>query len=107
MSFTNFGRGSIDFAAINGAALSMLPSLLAHWLPGGRRQGREFVARNPKRGDRRPGSFAVNLTTGRWADFATCDRGGDVISLAAYLFGLSQGQAARHLAEMLGIGEGL
>ena len=46
------------------------------------------MARNPTRPDRRPGSFKINLTTGRWADFATGDRGGDPVSLAAYLFGL-------------------
>ena len=50
------------------------------------------------------GSFRVNLHTGQWADFATGDRGGDVISLAAYLSHLSQIEAAEKLAEMLGIG---
>ena len=49
-------------------------------------------------------SFSVNMRTGRWADFATGDRGGDVVSLAAYLHGLRQGEAARKLADMLGLG---
>jgi len=40
---------------------------------------------------------------GLWCDFATGDRGGDVISLAAYLFNLSQAEAARRIAAMLGI----
>jgi hypothetical protein len=43
------------------------------------------------------------MRTGRWADFATADRGGDPVSLAAYLFGLTQVQAARRLGEMLGV----
>lgn len=43
------------------------------------------------------------LRSGRWADFATDDKGGDVISLAAYLSGLSQAEAARELARALGI----
>lgn len=94
---------SLDFPRINAAALSALPSLLDRWLPGGRKQGAEWVARNPTRSDRRPGSFSVNTRTGRWADFATGDRGGDVISLAAYLHGLRQGEAARKLADMLGV----
>ena len=55
------------------------------------------------RSDRRPGSFSVNTRTGRWADFATGDRGGDVVSLAAYLHGLRQAEAARKLADMLGL----
>ena len=64
----------IDFVGINRAALSVLPSLLDRWLPGGRREGREYTVRNPRRADRRPGSFRINLNTGRWADFATGDR---------------------------------
>jgi hypothetical protein len=58
---------------------------------------------NPKRADRRLGSFSINLTTGRWADFATGDKGGDVVSLAAYLFDLSQAEAAGRIAAMLGL----
>ena len=50
----------------------------------------------------RPGSFSVNTRSGRWADFATGDRGGDVVSLAAYLHGMRQGDPARKLADMLG-----
>lgn len=91
----------IDFGKVNAAAISALPSLLDRWLPGGRREGREYVARNPRRADRTAGSFRINMTTGRWADFATGDTGGDPISLAAYLFDLSQFDAARRLAAML------
>lgn len=93
----------LDFDRINRAALASLPALVARWLPDGRREGVEYVARNPRRADRRAGSFRVNLHTGRWADFATDDKGGDVVSLAAYLAGTSQADAARHLADMLGV----
>ncbi len=96
-------KGRIDFGAINAAALLALPTLLRRWLPDGHRQGREWVALNPNRDDQRPGSFKVNLTTGKWADFATGDAGGDVISLAAYLSGTGQGDAANNLAAMLGV----
>lgn len=98
-------RGAIAFDKINNAALMRLPDLVARWLPDGKRRGREWVARNPKRADHRPGSFSVNLDTGRWADFATGDTGGDVVSLAAYLAGLSQSDAARELARMLGVSD--
>ena len=94
---------ALDFGRVNAAALTVLPSLLERWLPDGRKQGAEWVARNPMRSDRRPGSFSVNTRTGRWADFATGDRGGDVVSLAAYLHGLRQAEAARKLADMLGL----
>lgn len=94
----------IDFDAVNAAALASLPALCARWLPDGRRSGQEWIARNPKRADRRPGSFKVNLETGRWADFAVEDaRGGDPVSLAAYLAGSGQAEAAARLAEMLGV----
>ena len=95
--------GTVDFAAVNRAALARLPDILGRWLPGGRIEGREYVVRNPKRRDQRPGSFKINVDTGCWADFATGDRGGDPISLAAYLAGCSQVEAARQLAAMLGL----
>lgn len=93
----------VDFDRVNRAAISALPTLVARWLPGGRREGREYVVRNPMRADNRPGSFRINLSTGRWSDFATGDAGGDPISLAAFLFSLTQVEAARRLADMLGI----
>jgi hypothetical protein len=96
-------RSRLDFDAVNRAALAVLPALAARWLPHGCRRGTEWVAVNPTRADRKPGSFSVSLTTGRWADFATGDRGGDVVSLAAYLAGSSQIEAARALSVMLGI----
>ena len=101
-AFKSFNNNKF-FAEINSAALSALPSLLARWLPDGKLRSREYTARNPKRADRKAGSFKVNIHTGRWADFATGDKGGDVISLAAYLSGKGQGEAARELARMLGV----
>jgi hypothetical protein len=93
----------IDFPRINAAALANLTAILPRWLPDGRARWHEYTARNPTREDRRAGSFRINVATGRWADFATGDKGGDVISLAAYLFGLSQGEAATRLARMLSL----
>ena len=104
-SRSSSSRTPIDFEAINRAAVLALPILLARWLPNGKRVGREYLALNPKRADRHFGSFKIVLTgdrIGMWADFATGDKGGDVISLAAYLFGLSQTEAARRIANMLG-----
>ncbi len=96
-------HSQIDFESINRAALACLQELCARWLPDGRRRGHEYVARNPRRVDRRAGSFSVNLVSGRWADFAVGARGGDPVSLAAYLSGLGQAAAARQLADMLGV----
>ena len=96
-------RDNVNFAAVNQAALGYLPSLVRQWCPDGKRCGREYVALNPTRPDMHPGSFSVNLETGRWADFSTGDRGGDPVSLAAYVFGTSQVEAARTLAAVLGV----
>ena len=53
-------------------------------------------------------SCKVNLRTGRWADFASGEKGGekggDVIALAAAVHRMSQADAARKLARMLGLG---
>jgi hypothetical protein len=43
------------------------------------------------------------LNTGSWGDFATGERGGDLVSLAAYLFSITQVEAAKRIAAMLGI----
>ncbi len=97
---------SVDFVAVNDAALRALPALLRRWLPDGRVVGAEYVAKNPTRGDKRAGSFKVRLSgqrAGAWADFATSDRGGNVVSLTAFLHNLSQPDAARYLAMMLGV----
>jgi len=95
--------GFLNFSLINKIALREFSALLSKWLPDGRLKGREWVARNPIRADKRPGSFCINVDTGKWSDFATGDRGGDVISLAAYLTGVSQGEAAKRLADYLGV----
>jgi hypothetical protein len=99
--------GRIDFARVNRTALAVLPSLLARWLPGGRYEGAEYVALNPRRVDHRLGSFRINTCTGRWADFAIDGaRGGDVVSLFAYLAGIRQVEAAQRLADIFGIDSG-
>ena len=74
--------------------------LCRHWLPAGRKVGHEWHI-----GDIRGNcgsSCKINLRTGIWKDFATTDRGGDLISLCAAVFSISQSQAARKLSAMLG-----
>ena len=95
-----------DFAAVNRMALDALPTLVARWLPDGHRIGREWVCRNPRREDRRPGSFRVVLNgpkKGLWKDFASGEGGSDPVSLAAFIAGTKQTEAARSLAAMLGV----
>jgi hypothetical protein len=78
-------------------------------LPGGKIIAGEYVSLNPTRSDLNLGSFRIRLRgrrTGAWADFATGEKGGDPVSLVAYLENVSQIEAACLLARMLGIGPG-
>lgn len=90
---------SIDFKVI--AAALDPESCCQEWLSDGKKRGAEWVASNPMRADRKPGSFSVNLNTGLWADFADKGTSGhDMVSLYAYLkCGGNQVEAARALAE--------
>ena len=92
-----------DFSKIKAAALASIESVLSHYCPGGKRQGHEYLPLNPVRSDSKAGSFSINLNTGAWSDFATNDKGGDLIALVAYIEGVKQGEAANRLSQYLGL----
>ena len=85
--------------AVAAVALQQADILVPEWLPEGKPRANEWVSRNPTRADRHAGSFSVSLSTGRWFDFATHDGGGDLVSLAAYLWNVRQVDAARVIAD--------
>ena len=89
----------IDFDAIAAAALSNAESLLREWFPAGRREGHEYKIGNLN-GDKGK-SLSVNMNTGLWADFATGEKGADLIGLLARHRGCKKSEAARELAERL------
>src|SRR3990167_9546337 len=90
-----------DFKKIAQAALNRAGEFLTQWLPGGHIVGKEYVCGNLKGG---PGdSFKCNIETGKWADFATDECGGDLISLYARIENIKQGEAATRLADRLGM----
>jgi putative DNA primase/helicase len=96
----------VDFKQIASAALDSIDRLLNSWLPNGKREGHEFKALNPNRADQKVGSFSINLTNGRWADFADSDnaaKGGDLISLYGYINNLEPLEAAIEVASQVGI----
>lgn len=93
----------LNFKAVAGAALNNAESVCSHWAPDGKRQGHEWVAINPTRADSSARSFSINLNTGVWSDFATDDKGGDLIALVAYLERIEQGEACKRLAAFLGM----
>lgn len=94
---------SVNFDTIKAAALSSIESVLQRWAPGGKRHGREYQPLNPRRSDGKPGSFSINLDSSAWSDFATGDKGGDLIALVAYIDNVKQSEAAKRLAEFLGL----
>ncbi|WP_193452845.1 DUF927 domain-containing protein [Pseudomonas nitroreducens] len=93
------------FAEVKRAALQAIERVLARWLPGGKRVdgNKEYTAPNPTRTDKHAGSLKVNLVKGTWADFATGDKGGDLIDLVQYVEGCSQVDACNKLADFLSI----
>jgi putative DNA primase/helicase len=91
----------IDFGRIAAAALQGAETLVPQWLKDGRRVGHEWQCGSLS-GDA-GSSCSVNLNTGAWADFATGEKGRDLISLYGAINGLENGPAARELAEQLGI----
>lgn len=103
MSAPQHQSGRIDFGRVKDASLASAEAILRGLLPDGRREGAEWVARNPARSDEKPGSFKVNINSGKWGDFATGDHGGDLVSLAAFLSGVDQREAAIRLARALSI----
>jgi predicted P-loop ATPase len=82
----------MNFKEIGSDLLSQSSSLVPSWLPGGKLKGKEWVCGSIA-GE--PGeSLKVNLQTGKWADFATGEKGGDLISLYAAIHRLKQNEAA-------------
>lgn len=97
-----------SFAEVKRAAMSAIDQVLAHWLPGGKRVdgGKEYTAANPTRQDKRAGSLKVSLGKGTWSDFATGDKGGDLIDLVRYIEGCTEIEACTKLAEYLHVTAG-
>lgn len=97
-------RGRLDFRLIAARALDRIEAVCAHWLPAGKRSGHEWEI-----GDRHGAagrSLKIHLSgtkAGQWADFATGDKGGDLVSLVAFVDACPQADAARRLAEFLGV----
>jgi uncharacterized protein (DUF927 family) len=97
-----------SFADVKAASLKDIERVLAHWLPNGKRVdgGKEYTAPNPTRSDKRAGSLKVNLNKGTWADFATGDKGGDLIDLVRYLDGGTDVEACAKLTQLLSVSVG-
>ena len=87
---------------VKAAATGRVPALVQSWLPDGQRSDRNWLVCNPMRDDKKA-SLSVSLDSGAFFDFASGDKGSDVIALRAYLDRSDQGTAARKIADELGI----
>lgn len=76
-------------------------ALIEQWLPGGIKRGHEWQCGSL--GGEAGSSCSVNLTNGRWKDFATDEQGGDRLSLYAAIHGQSMAKAAVSVARELGL----
>jgi hypothetical protein len=91
----------IKFNELAEALLSRIDTLVPAWLPGGVTRGHEYVCGSLHGGSGT--SCSINLTTGQWADFASDEKGGDLISLYASMHGLTMGKAALQVARDEGL----
>jgi putative DNA primase/helicase len=93
-----------SIADIARAAESRAEQLVASWLPGGRREGHEWKCGDLSGAPGGSLSVAIGGTkVGRWADFATDAKGGDLVSLYAAIRGIGQGEAAKEVAQQIGM----
>lgn len=86
----------INFQGLAAELLAQAETLVPQWLPAGKKQGNEWVV-----GDLAGAageSCKINLNTGKFADFASDVKGGDLIALYAAIHGLGMGEAARQLS---------
>ena len=92
------------FKPVAAAALARFDVVMG-WLglAGGKDSGREYLPLNPKRDDHKPGSLSIHRDKGAWMEGATGDKGGDLVSLAAYLWDCGNGDAAERLGRQLGV----
>lgn len=93
----------INFAALADALLARAHTLVPMWCPGGTQRGAEYICGSVQGGA--GDSCAINLTNGRWGDFASEERGNDLVSLYAACFGLPMWKAAVQVAREEGLEE--
>jgi putative DNA primase/helicase len=91
----------IRFGELAAALLDRAGTLVPQWLPGGTQRGHEYICGDLSGGS--GSSLSVNLTSGKWSDFAAGDKGGDLISLYAAIHGLDMGRAAVQVAREEGL----
>jgi putative DNA primase/helicase len=85
----------MDFKGLASELLNNSESLLNQWLPNGKLNGHEYQV-GSLQGEAGK-SLSINIKTGKWADFASGDKGGDLISLYAAIKGIKNSEAVKEL----------
>jgi putative DNA primase/helicase len=105
LAFCGVGTtGNSSFLFVAQRALEYVEPILETLLPGGELRGVEYAAFNPHRRDNELGSFKINTQTGVWCDFAESTdeaKGGDLISLAAYVLDKRQFEAMQWIQKLI------
>ena len=92
----------LSFRAVSEAASANAEALCRRLLPAGQRKGDWWLCSVPWRPDKNP-SFIVSLTTGKWKDCARQGEHGDFIDLVQRQRGLSNAEAMKEVARLLGM----
>lgn len=90
------------FEEVKTALSPRLPDVLYDLLPGGRISGKEYYCASLQGGQ--GDSCRTNLENGVGSDFATGEAWRDIIDLAAQVWKIRQGEAARELSKQYSIG---
>jgi uncharacterized protein (DUF927 family) len=92
-----------DIKRIADMAMAHGERIVDHYLPGGKRSGKEYVVRNPHRDDQQAGSLSIEVASGKGGDFAIGETFGDYVGMVAFALKVTMGDAAERLAHFLGI----
>lgn len=89
----------IDFSALKYQSKDNMLSIIRYLVGTGKIEGDDYIALNPTRNDAKPGSFRINIITGKFHDYATGEGGGNIIDLAMYIWKSSAKEAAEKLIQ--------
>ena len=60
--------------------------ILKRLVGNGKIEDGDYIALNPRRSDKKAGSFRIDIASGKFHDFATGDRGGSILDLTAFVY---------------------
>ena len=74
--------------------------ILKRLVGNGKIEGGDYVALNPRRSDKKTGSFRIDIASGKFHDFATGDSGSGIIDLTAFVYDCDLLTAAQKLQQL-------